>query len=392
MLIRDRDYLSIGDLFSGGGGVSSGVSPLPGVRVIWAANHWPIAVAHHARRFPDVELVCQDLCQFDFRRMPNIDILWASPACTGHSEAAQPARARDADLANAHDHLRATAWAVVSAVMAKRPRAFIVENVREFQEWAPPDVVLESCSSLSVAQRRGAWWVVQETARLRGGDAKIVIVKRRGKKATKKAKAEPVRYDVVRRARKGILYQQWLDLFRASGYYITEHICTASNWGEAQRRARLIVVGHIGGEINLVEPGGVEPTLRPILDFNAGPWVPISEIDVGGNRAAAQARAQHAHDLFKGAPCWGQHVSHRGAWGRSIDQASTTVTTQNQHWVVCDGEYRLWTVPETGQVQGFEPDEFDDVDRTNAIILIGNAVSVKKARGICKQVSEAVAA
>jgi site-specific DNA-cytosine methylase len=396
MLIRQYADTTIGDLFAGGGGVGAGVAGLPGVRVIWAANHWRVAIEHQARRYPGVELVCQDLCQYDFRRMPNIDILWASPACTGHSEAAQPARARDADLANAHDHLRATAWAVVSAVMAKRPRAFIVENVREFQEWTWPDVTLESCASLHVAQRRAAWWIVQETARLRGGDAKIVIVKRKQKEVTlvdgRKKTISTTYFDVVRRSRKGILYQQWLDLFRSAGYYLTEHICTATRWGDPQRRARFILVGHLAGEIHLVEPGGPEATLRPILDFEAGPWMSIAKMNASGKRSAAQARAQYAHDKFKGAPCWGQHVSHTGAWGRNIDQPCTTLTTQNQHYLVRDGEYRLFSVEESAQVMSFDRDYFDDVDRTNALIMAGNAVCVLKARGICKQVSEAIAA
>jgi site-specific DNA-cytosine methylase len=396
MLIRKHAGITVGDMFAGGGGVNAGVAKLPGVRVIWAANHWRVAVEHLARRSPDVELVCQDLCQFDFRRMPDIDILWASPSCTGHSEAAQPARARDADLGNAHDHLRATAWAVVSAVMAKRPRAFIVENVREFQEWTWPDVILESCASLHVAQRRAAWWIVQETARLRGGDATIVIVKRKQKDiatvAGRKKTTTTTYFDVVRRSRKGILYHQWLDLFRSAGYYLTEHICTASKWGDPQRRARFILVGHLAGEIHLVEPGGRETTLRPILDFETGPWIPISQINAGGNRAGAQARAQYAHDKFKGAPCWGQHVSHRGAWGRSLDQPCTTLTTQNQHYLVRDGEYRLFSKGESAQVMSFDRDYFDEVDRTNALIMAGNAVCVLKARGIVKQVADGIAA
>ena len=383
MLIGSATEVRVGDMFSGGGGVGAGVAGLDGVRVIWAANHWRVAAQHHARRYPDVEIVCQDLCQFDFRLMPRVDILWASPSCTGHSEAAQPARARDAELGDAHDHLRATAWAVVSAVMAKRPRAFIVENVREFQEWTWPDVTLETCGSLHVAKARALWWVKQEAARVRGGDATIVIVKR-GKKR------EPKLYEVVRRSRKGILYQQWLDLFRSAGYYLTEHICTATRWGDPQRRARFILVGHIAGEINLVEPGGPEATVRPILDFDAGEWIPISKINANGQRSAAQARVEHAHDLFGGAPCWGQHVSHRGAWGRSLDQACTTITTQNQHWLTRDGEYRLFSKSETGQIMSFDRDYFDDVPDTNSKIMAGNAVCVLKARGIVKQVAESI--
>ncbi|MBK1686229.1 DNA cytosine methyltransferase [Rubrivivax gelatinosus] len=115
------------DLFAGAGGFSTGAS-MAGCRVLWAANHWPVAVKWHAANHPETEHACQDLQQADFRAAPAHDILLASPACQGHS----PARGKDRPH---HDAQRATAWAVVSCAEVHRPPVVVVENVPAFAAW-----------------------------------------------------------------------------------------------------------------------------------------------------------------------------------------------------------------------------------------------------------------
>lgn len=115
------------DLFAGAGGFSTGAR-LAGARVLWAANHWPIAVEWHSANHPNTIHACQDLQQADFRDAPAHDILLASPACQGHS------RARGTDRPH-HDAQRATAWAVVTCAEVHRPPVVLVENVPEFAEW-----------------------------------------------------------------------------------------------------------------------------------------------------------------------------------------------------------------------------------------------------------------
>lgn len=116
------------DLFAGAGGFSTGAA-MAGAEVVWAANHWPIAVEWHSANHPDTVHACQDLQQVDFREAPAHDILLASPACQGHS------RARGTEKPH-HDALRSTAWAVVTCAEVHRPEAAIIENVTEFAEWA----------------------------------------------------------------------------------------------------------------------------------------------------------------------------------------------------------------------------------------------------------------
>lgn len=115
------------DLFSGAGGFSTGAR-MAGAQVLWAANHWPLAVQWHAANHPDTAHACQDLQQADFTAVPDHDILLASPSCQGHS----PARGKDKPH---HDAQRATAWAVVTACEVKRPPVAIIENVPAMARW-----------------------------------------------------------------------------------------------------------------------------------------------------------------------------------------------------------------------------------------------------------------
>jgi DNA (cytosine-5)-methyltransferase 1 len=116
------------DLFAGAGGFTEGATQA-GLSVAYAANHWPAAVAIHHANHPGAIHACQDLNQVDPRTIPAHDILLASPACQGHS------RARGKEKPH-HDKLRSTAWAVVAVAECHRPRAVVVENVKEFGDWA----------------------------------------------------------------------------------------------------------------------------------------------------------------------------------------------------------------------------------------------------------------
>lgn len=116
------------DLFAGWGGFTLGAHAA-GVEVVWAANHWRLAVETHALNHPGVAHACQDLRQADWTALPRYDLLLASPACQGHSQASQPRRR------TYHDEMRATAWAVVDCADVTEPRALVVENVLDFRRW-----------------------------------------------------------------------------------------------------------------------------------------------------------------------------------------------------------------------------------------------------------------
>lgn len=115
------------DLFAGLGGFTAGARA-SGIEVVWAANHWHVAVDAHAANHPETLHSCQDLQQADFTRLPEFDLLLASPACQGHGTAKGMEQPR-------HDAMRATAWAVVACVEANLPERILVENVPGFMNW-----------------------------------------------------------------------------------------------------------------------------------------------------------------------------------------------------------------------------------------------------------------
>jgi len=115
------------DLFAGLGGFTEGAEQA-GCRVVWAGNHWRLAVDVHAENHPDTSHACQDLHQQDWTQVPAHDLLLASPACQGHT----PARGKERPH---HDATRSTAWAVVSALECHRTPLALVENVPAFTKW-----------------------------------------------------------------------------------------------------------------------------------------------------------------------------------------------------------------------------------------------------------------
>jgi DNA (cytosine-5)-methyltransferase 1 len=115
------------DLFAGLGGFTEGAVQA-GFEVVWAANHWPLAVRTHLSNHPDTLTRCQDLHLADWSAVPRHDVMLAAPCCQGHSHA----RGRDRPH---HDSSRATAWAVVSCAEYHRPAAIVVENLPAFLNW-----------------------------------------------------------------------------------------------------------------------------------------------------------------------------------------------------------------------------------------------------------------
>lgn len=123
------------DLFAGAGGSSTGMTAA-GWRVLWAANHWADAVRVHRLNHPGTEHSVQDLQQADFGLLPAHDVMWASPSCKGHSDAASGGgRYLKRGTAPSHDFLRSTSWAAVTAAEVCRPQIAIIENVVRLRKW-----------------------------------------------------------------------------------------------------------------------------------------------------------------------------------------------------------------------------------------------------------------
>ena len=133
------------DLFSGGGGASTGIEQAIGRPVDVAINHDPEAVALHQANHPQTLHYVSDVFEVDPLAVTDgrpVGLLWASPDCTFHSKARGGKPHRDRKQANKR---RALAGVVVRWAKAVRPRIIHLENVEEFQHWGPLDASGQPC-------------------------------------------------------------------------------------------------------------------------------------------------------------------------------------------------------------------------------------------------------
>src|SRR3982074_1512676 len=77
---------TVTDIFCGAGGSSSGLVAA-GFELRLAAKHGARAIETHSTNFPWAEHLCADVNNYDMRRLPRTDVLWASPICTEMSPA-----------------------------------------------------------------------------------------------------------------------------------------------------------------------------------------------------------------------------------------------------------------------------------------------------------------
>ncbi len=128
------------DQFCGAGGSSAGARRR-GLRVMYAVNHWALAVESHSANFPDTFHDCADVSKIDPARYGRTDVLITSPECTRHSLASGKKQVTQCDLFGdvqfdlAAERSRATAWDVVRFAETHQYNAIIVENVPQFRKW-----------------------------------------------------------------------------------------------------------------------------------------------------------------------------------------------------------------------------------------------------------------
>jgi DNA (cytosine-5)-methyltransferase 1 len=197
-MIDSRREIRAIDLFCGAGGTSTGLqlaaSGLGRRLRLTAINHWPLAIESHAANHPDARHICGTLQPvvtelgievpgLDPRAVigrERIDLITASPECTHHSNALG-GKPRS-------DQKRSTPWCVLRWVEVCRPKSVLIENVREFRDWAPL-----------------------------GSDGKPL------------------------KSRRGETYRAFLAALRSLGYTVEDRLLCAADYGDPTSRVRLFI-------------------------------------------------------------------------------------------------------------------------------------------------------
>lgn len=142
-VLHTSPTLLVVDLFCGAGGVTTGFSQVPGVKIIACVNHDAKAIESHWKNHPEVVHFEEDIRTLDLsalkflvssyrRQYPEAKvILWASLECTNFSKA-KGGQPRDGDSRTLADHLH-------RYVIAINPDYIQIENVVEFKSWGPLD-------------------------------------------------------------------------------------------------------------------------------------------------------------------------------------------------------------------------------------------------------------
>lgn len=113
-----------GTLFSGVGGVEWGLEAA-GHTTLWAVEKDAIAAEYHRLNHPKTQCFHAAVNEVEITELANIDGLWASPPCQGHS------RARRKDLP-----VRDDVWAgldLLPYAAELQPRVVIIENVPQYR-------------------------------------------------------------------------------------------------------------------------------------------------------------------------------------------------------------------------------------------------------------------
>ena len=123
--------ITFGDLFAGGGGVTTGALSVPGVKVIWALNHDKTAIKTHGKNHPETKHFEADITTQSLDEIDPVDFLWGSIECTQHSNAKGGGSKKIGSYM--------LGWELIRYIVHCDPTYLGIENVPEFMKWSPVD-------------------------------------------------------------------------------------------------------------------------------------------------------------------------------------------------------------------------------------------------------------
>lgn len=188
------------------------------------------------------------------------------------------------------------------------------------------------------------------------------------------------------------LFAVWKSALETLGYNLTVNFLNAKDFGVAQDRPRVILVGYherLGRTApEIVSPKLPEKPAIEVIDFTAGNWRSTSEyVEATQNRIADGRRRGWKRFVC---PFYG---SGSGKISRSLDRPIGTITTLDR-WLVVDEagtseeRGRVLTVDEVREFMSFPKGYHLEGTRRDKIMQLGNAVPPLMAAEVIRQVME----
>lgn len=324
------------DAFCGLGGWTTGARRTGRISVRVAINHCPDAIRWHSAAHPETRHVAQDIAEFDFGRVRDElrgGILFASPACQGFSGAGQPARR------GTGGNGRVNIAVLMQAHRGKRNTAMAVISAADVLE---PDLIL---------------------------------------------------VENVERFTRWRLFDGWLGMLETLGYATRVHVLNARDYGVPQDRRRVIVTASRLGALELEDRWGAAASdIASCLEPDANAANRWERVDRKPTRTRDLIRdRQRAAGLERGLL---NNVGD-GVRMRPLSDVAPTLTTRSggQLMLVDGDRVRTLNPCELARLQGWRDDEVRLPRRRDlASRLIGNAIPVGLAEGVCEQALAALAA
>ncbi|WP_353981657.1 DNA cytosine methyltransferase [Salinicola endophyticus] len=216
------------DLFSGGGGASTGIEMGLKRPVHIAINHDPDAISMHEANHRHAEHYLSDVYEVDPRaavRGRRVNHLHASPDCTHHSQARGGQSRKRA--------IRSLSWVVHKWAGTVRPAKITLENVEQILQWSP--LVAKRDKSTGRV-------VTLETITCPETGRKINRVAEPGERVL-----VGNQFLVPDKRRKGRNWRHFVDGLRAMGYAVQWRTMKACDFGAPTTRARLYMIARCDG-------------------------------------------------------------------------------------------------------------------------------------------------
>lgn len=167
-----------------------------------------------------------------------------------------------------------------------------------------------------------------------------------------------------------ILWDAWKLAVERLGYKFTINRLDAAEFGVAQHRERVFIVGtRVGKPPTIVSPRLPLVPARAILDLDGGEWSPVDEHVEATIARAAAGRAAHGRTFVM--PYYG---SGSGLTGRSLDRPLGTITTRDRWAIVRGRDMRMLHHGENGRAMGFPEGYKMAGDKKEIMQQFGNAV------------------